>query len=699
MSDMVNSKSRVIICTVGTSFLEKVDKLTDFNYDTDSKNDIEFEAEYEKKMESYDKYELEEADLSSETNSLDKLNLKSDDEIILIPTRTLASRFCADAIKNFIINEKKNVKIEILRINELKSAKDEQFQEKGLPAFLNKVAEKVEEALKDNKEVILNPTGGYKSLFPIMTILGMLYNCKVIYLYEDSEKIIEIPPLPINIDVLRWDRIRNLLNLALSNPQFINEPFFEEIKGFYLKSENNIEINGNFNGFYNFFERNIKNIEKRFNPLFIKTKNYKLKEKLGIYSEKFDKLVELNYLIWKGDRVPEMVDHSIRHHTNLFSIAERILIPIFIAKPDLLNERELFLLLCGLFLHDSGHVVGYVKYQEKIEKLYPTEIRDFHHILTYIRFKNYDTYDKNEFDKIYFNKIFYNELGWGKPNEAWENYLKAITKITMYHRKKMPLKEGDNPFECFFFDEEIKPLEKEEIKLENVKINPKKVLLICALLRIIDSLDCQVARSGDEMEIKFHKSLLENEAELLKEKTNALLESAKNTIKAQLSLSQALNNSQINIDQELNKILKKIEDFISNVTEEHKKQTPGSGEQNNTAKKKLKFREELDKILEETKKNYFVKEYIELKLLESFKRNQIAHFDSHSKIKEIKIEFSSDTQKNDIIFTIKTDPIDERIIKDMKEEYDKVKDILNSYHIYFNYGKSQENESNSDDKS
>lgn len=691
MSDLGNSKNRVIICTVGTSFLEKIkDDTLDVLYnDTDKDNDDTFRSNYKEIVNKINKYEINSEINFSETNSLSKLNIQEGDEIILIPTRTYASLFCAEVIKKYI---GKKTKVQILCINELKSARDIEFQEKGLPAFLNKVAEKIEEALTNNKQVILNPTGGYKSLFPIMTILGMLYKCKVVYLYEDSEKIIEIPPLPISIDVLRWDRIRNLLNMALSHPNFINDHFFEEIKGFYLNPVNN--NNSNISGFYNFFEKNINQIEKRFNPLFIKTKDYKLKEKLGKYSEKFDKLVELNYLIWKGDRVPEMVDHSIRHHTNLFSIAERILIPIFIQKPDLLNEKELFLLLCGLFLHDSGHVVGYVEHKGEIVKLYPTEIRDFHHILTYIRFKNYDNDNENKYDKIYFNKIFYEKLRWGKAQEAWENYLNAITKITMYHRKKMPLKENDNRFKCWFLNEDIKPLEKEEIKIENEIIDSNKVLLICALLRIIDSLDCQVARSGDEMEIEFHKSLLENEANLIKEKACKLLESAKNTIRSKLSYQQAINQSKIDIEQEISKIEEEIDSFISDVTEEHKKQIPGNTQEVSNQTMKLEFREKLDEILQKTDNNFFVKEYIELKLLESFKRNQIDHFDSHSKIKEIKIEFSP-KEKKDICFIIKTEPFNEKIIKDMEEEYNKVQFILKNYGISFEYCSSPKNESTS----
>ena len=43
-------------------------------------------------------------------------------------------------------------------------------------------------------DLILNPTGGYKGVIPFVTVLGMLYGKRSVYIFEHAEQLINLPP-------------------------------------------------------------------------------------------------------------------------------------------------------------------------------------------------------------------------------------------------------------------------------------------------------------------------------------------------------------------------------------------------------------------------------------------------------------------------------------------------------------------------
>lgn len=51
-----------------------------------------------------------------------------------------------------------------------------------------------------DEKVIINITGGYKGIIPILTFIQEIYNFKMIYMYEDTGKLMSIPKLPIKYD-------------------------------------------------------------------------------------------------------------------------------------------------------------------------------------------------------------------------------------------------------------------------------------------------------------------------------------------------------------------------------------------------------------------------------------------------------------------------------------------------------------------
>ncbi len=149
-----------------------------------------------------DNYELNK-DASSEIKSILKIQEEVDEDLdvyLLVPD-TLLAGVAAEIIKDKLGN---NRKINIRMANEKKATlkgyqveSQNKFQECGLQSLF----EEIEIILKDNKEkVILNVSGGYRSILPYMTIIAELYDLPMKYIHENSDELITISDLPFSFD-------------------------------------------------------------------------------------------------------------------------------------------------------------------------------------------------------------------------------------------------------------------------------------------------------------------------------------------------------------------------------------------------------------------------------------------------------------------------------------------------------------------
>jgi len=144
----------------------------------------------------------------AEIKTLKKIKEKKADENLIylyhfITTNTLDGYFVADILCEHFNIEKHTY---LHRIEGLQVTNPKVFKEKGI----NKLIKKIKE-IKDNakgEEVILNISGGYKAIIPLLTIIGQLENIPLNYIYEDSDELIEIGKLPINFD---WDIIEQYI--------------------------------------------------------------------------------------------------------------------------------------------------------------------------------------------------------------------------------------------------------------------------------------------------------------------------------------------------------------------------------------------------------------------------------------------------------------------------------------------------------
>jgi putative CRISPR-associated protein (TIGR02619 family) len=132
---------------------------------------------------------------SAEIKSLLKLETSSSDVVYLFATETIDGKLCTEVLKDFI-EEKFGCEVKLEEINGLQVSNPELFKKTGVRNYIDKVT-KIIENHRYGYKLILNTTGGFKATVPYTTLLGMLFQIPVFYIFEDTQSPIKLPPLPL----------------------------------------------------------------------------------------------------------------------------------------------------------------------------------------------------------------------------------------------------------------------------------------------------------------------------------------------------------------------------------------------------------------------------------------------------------------------------------------------------------------------
>jgi len=146
-----------------------------------------------------DKHEIEKVldRTSAEIKSLAKMGLSEGDRVHLLVSDTLDGHLCAEMNQKYL-KKYWNCDVFLEMVPGLQALDSEEFRKKGLKNLLDKVIRLIEE--NKYQTVRLNVTGGYKSVIPYVTLLGMLYDCPINYIYEKSYEIITLEKIPVSYD-------------------------------------------------------------------------------------------------------------------------------------------------------------------------------------------------------------------------------------------------------------------------------------------------------------------------------------------------------------------------------------------------------------------------------------------------------------------------------------------------------------------
>ncbi|EJF54690.1 CRISPR-associated protein [Saprospira grandis DSM 2844] len=105
-----------------------------------------------------------------------------------------------------------------------------EFQEKGLYNLLEVIGILSEQASSKKDQLVLNISGGYKAMIPVMTVFAQILSVPIKYIYEESDELFTLEQFPIDYD---WD-------LIMEYSHFIKE-FNALTKAIQLKEEDQIK--------------------------------------------------------------------------------------------------------------------------------------------------------------------------------------------------------------------------------------------------------------------------------------------------------------------------------------------------------------------------------------------------------------------------------------------------------------------------
>ncbi|NPV67102.1 MAG: putative CRISPR-associated protein [Anaerolineae bacterium] len=129
------------------------------------------------------------------------------------PDGVLAARILADFCKEYFQRE---TQVEI--IEGLQVENGDRFRRKGLNNLISKVFSILRRAPAGTYQRIINPTGGFKGVVPYLTLIGMLENVELSYIYESSSEMIRLAPVPLRLDFEQMEAAYEAL-VKCSNPE------------------------------------------------------------------------------------------------------------------------------------------------------------------------------------------------------------------------------------------------------------------------------------------------------------------------------------------------------------------------------------------------------------------------------------------------------------------------------------------------
>jgi len=233
--------NKLIICTVGTSIAndcpaQKAMFKQHNEWDSDAEVLRSQIQDLLNKSERSAKSSQTRGTISAELNTLNKLDVDKNDRVILLSSDNAQGRVCAEMNKKAIMESfnLSNAQVTIHRIEGLQVHSAKKLRETGLKNLVKVVVNEYlgNENVRYSYDIIINPTGGFKGVVPFLTVLGMLYGKRTVYMFEFADELINLPPLPFSFDMELYDRVRPALVFTEKEVAVTEENFLKKIKNF-----------------------------------------------------------------------------------------------------------------------------------------------------------------------------------------------------------------------------------------------------------------------------------------------------------------------------------------------------------------------------------------------------------------------------------------------------------------------------------
>ncbi len=161
---------------------------------------------------------------SAEIKTLLKAELSPDDNVFLLATDTDDGIIASHILKTFITGVLNNRNVKDFSIKGLQIEDSREFREKGVRNLLSIIQEII--LTEKPSDFYLVVSGGFKAVVPYLTIAGMLYDITVLYIFESTDELIELPPLPIQFDLSFIESLEEIL-YKVDSDGFLSSDDFE----------------------------------------------------------------------------------------------------------------------------------------------------------------------------------------------------------------------------------------------------------------------------------------------------------------------------------------------------------------------------------------------------------------------------------------------------------------------------------------
>lgn len=178
---------------------------------------------------------------SAELNALIALNESYDtvapaDMHFLIATDTLYGRCAAESVASIL--RMHDCSVDIFIPSGLTTESPDDFS-LGVKELFRLCGDRIPAYREQGYEIVFNLTGGFKSLQGYLNTVGMLYADRMVYIFQHSTSLIEIPRLPLKLDVRAeleaHRRLLLLLNadypVPASEAADLKEAFYDIMEG------------------------------------------------------------------------------------------------------------------------------------------------------------------------------------------------------------------------------------------------------------------------------------------------------------------------------------------------------------------------------------------------------------------------------------------------------------------------------------
>ncbi len=139
--------------------------------------------------------------VSVELNGLFRAGVTDTDEVAFLTSETEDGRLCGERLVGLVEKEFgcRAIRIEVKGLQVRDGAR---FRNEGITHLFATLDNLTAE--RNREETKLNATGGFKGTVPYMVLYGMFNGLTVSYVYEFSDTLITLPPLPVEFD---WARV------------------------------------------------------------------------------------------------------------------------------------------------------------------------------------------------------------------------------------------------------------------------------------------------------------------------------------------------------------------------------------------------------------------------------------------------------------------------------------------------------------